>query len=1057
MDAMEQTEKNHIRPPVTEKRFLVFFFWASLVPLVLLFGAGYLTTVNLLHKQAIEKHITLAEKKHSELKLFVKEIQTSTAAWSTDGKIRELTQEINDGACGKILQYSTCPISIELSNYLTKYKLPLLEVVGLIDILNVDGIIVASSDIDRIGRDESAEKTSFSEAKLLPFGQATFYPELVSEPDEFEGRMMVHLTAPIASADNTRLVGVLLAHTENKELNIVVAENSGLTTESFIVNKDKLLVTPSRFAPDALLERMIDSPPVNECSKHGMPYSGTYIDYRGVEVFGASICDAKYFGTHIVKTDRDEVFSEIDRILNVGSAILVVVLILLISYAYLSGADIVRGARHIFPSTVSSVVALGVVLGIIVAGTAVMSYIFTKNIEQFIINQKTDVISSLIAQQANRHINGSAEPAFLTWETPETKKKFQDFADEILRSFSSIVAVQLHTPDGMLVWSTLQSEALGTSPEADEVAETLITGKIVKSSASEKTISELGVPTLVGMYVPIRGENNDIIGVAETYVNIEDVFGFTDATQRVLWLGSFTSLVFIFLLLRYVFRKQDAKIVAQAEELSSVIEESPIGIYTVAMNGVIETFNPAIARESGIHSAGEIIGKNIFELEYFRRSGLDVLIHEGLKGNSFRKEVETPSASNDDKKTYHFYYGVPIKNTDGEVNSLLLMSEDITERKKLENQVREYTKGLEEKVDERTKDIEEAKAKAEALLASLGEGMVAIDKDGKLIAMNLAAEKMLDLKFEDIKGKLAVNVIEAIDESNAEIPSEQRSLNVALGGVPVTSDTIRYKRKDDGYFPVAITWTPVMLGGAVIGAVGVFRDITKEKELEQTRRDLLSLASHQLRTPLSGTKWLIETLKKGIHGPLTIPQEEYLNEIYKINEQMTVLVHDMLSVLRIEGDAGLAKKEHVLLPALFDTIFEIFGSVAKSKHITLRLVKSGDYTIDTDPLILRNILENLISNAINYSPAGNEVVVSVEKKSDELIFAIKDSGIGIPKDEQGQIFERFYRASNAKTFDTHGTGLGLYVAMILAKKIKARISFESEKDKGTTFYVYIPC
>lgn len=1057
MYAMEQVENNFVlKPPVTEKRFFIFFLWTSLVPIIILFLAGYYTTINLLEKETFAKQTALAEQKHGEMKLFIEKIQTSTAAWSTDGRIRELAQKINDGACAKLKDDGICPISQELSEYLTKYKLPLLHAVGIIDILNVDGIIVSSSDTSRIGADESEEKTSFQEAKLLPFGQATFYPELVSESDEFKGGMMVHMTAPIASTDNERLVGVLLAHTENKEFNMVVSENRGLTTESYMVNKDKLMVTPSRFVSDAVLNQVVNTPPVNECLQHGMSFQGVYKDYRGVEVFGSSVCDNDFFGTHIVETDKSEVLAETDKLRNTASAILVVVLILLFVYAYLSGADIVRGARHIFPSTISSGVTLGIVISIMIIATVGISYLFTKNIEQFIIEKRTDIISSLVSQQANRHINGSPNNAFLTWDTPETRKKFQDFSDEIMYSFSSVSAVQLHTPDGVLVWTTLQGEALGTSPEVDEVAETIATGRILRSSASEKTISELGDSTLVGMYVPILGGNGDIVGVAEAYINTGDVVVFTRKIQTVLWIGSFFALVSIFLLLRYVFRKQDAKIVAQSEELSGVIEQSPIGIYTVADDGTIETFNPAMARESGIYTANEIIGKNVFELEYFHNSGLDVLIHEGLQGNSFRKEIEIPSTSDDTKKTYHFYYGVPLKDSDGEIDSLLLMSEDITERKELEKQVEGYTRGLEEKVSARTKDIEEAKAKAEALLASLGEGMIATDKDGKLVALNPVAEKMLDLKSEEVAGKLAVDVIEAIDENNMDIPNEERILNIALRGTPSTLSTMRYKKKDDGYFPVAVTWTPVMLGGVVNGAVGIFRDITKEKELEKTRGDLLSLASHQLRTPLSGTKWLIETLKKGIHGPLTAPQTEYLDELYKINERMTSLVHDMLGVLRLEGGETKTKKENASTKTLLASVFETMRGVAESKHMTIRIPEDADYEINTDPLLLRNILESLVGNAINYSESGRDVDVWVEQKPAEIMFAIKDSGIGIPKAEQRQIFERFYRASNAKTFDTRGSGLGLYIASMLAKKIGARLSFESEEGKGSTFYVHLP-
>lgn len=197
-------------------------------------------------------------------------------------------------------------------------------------------------------------------------------------------------------------------------------------------------------------------------------------------------------------------------------------------------------------------------------------------------------------------------------------------------------------------------------------------------------------------------------------------------------------------------------------------------------------------------------------------------------------------------------------------------------------------------------------------------------------------------------------------------------------------------------------------------------------------------------------------MKKGIHGTLTKNQEEYLDEIYKINEQMTTLVHDMLSVLRMEGDTTKVKKEKVSLATLVDALFKELNSTAKGKHVTLRLIKNGEDIIETDIILLRTILDSILSNAINYSPDKSEVIVSIEKEKNEFTLTIKDSGIGIPKNEQRQVFQRFYRASNAKTYDTHGTGLGLYIASTLAEKLGVHVSFESEEGKGTSFYVQIP-
>jgi len=164
----------------------------------------------------------------------------------------------------------------------------------------------------------------------------------------------------------------------------------------------------------------------------------------------------------------------------------------------------------------------------------------------------------------------------------------------------------------------------------------------------------------------------------------------------------------------------------------------------------------------------------------------------------------------------------------------------------------------------------------------------------------------------------------------------------------------------------------------------------------------------------------------------------------------------MLGVLRLEGGDSIVKNENVSTKNLLYTVFETLRGVAESKQIAIRVPEDADYAINTDPLLLRNILENLVGNAINYSESGREVVVNVKRKDSEFLFAVTDSGIGIPKGEQQQIFERFYRASNAKTFDTRGSGLGLYIASILAKKIGAHLSFESEEGNGSTFYVHLP-
>jgi len=364
------------------------------------------------------------------------------------------------------------------------------------------------------------------------------------------------------------------------------------------------------------------------------------------------------------------------------------------------------------------------------------------------------------------------------------------------------------------------------------------------------------------------------------------------------------------------------------------------------------------------------------------------------------------------------------------------------------------------------KETEENRVKITALLASLGEGVVATDNNGVVTMINHHAEKILGWSSNEIIGKIFTGVVQATDENGKPTPADKRAISRVLVGIPKKKDVQQYQhpiyehlyytQKNGTQVPVKVTVTPIILKNKVIGAVEIFYDASKERQLEKTREDLLALASHQLRTPLSGTKWLIETLINGIHGPLTPPQRDYLNEIYKINERMTSLVSDMLGVIRMENSIIPINKSSVSTDTIIKNIMKSFEPIAKGKCITVQVEKDADHEIETDQIILKNILDCLISNAVNYSNIDGCVLLGLKKSGNEIVFSVKDTGIGIPRDEQKKLFERFFRASNAKIFNTKGTGLGLYIASLLSERIGAKLSFESEEGKGSTFYVHIP-
>jgi len=363
-------------------------------------------------------------------------------------------------------------------------------------------------------------------------------------------------------------------------------------------------------------------------------------------------------------------------------------------------------------------------------------------------------------------------------------------------------------------------------------------------------------------------------------------------------------------------------------------------------------------------------------------------------------------------------------------------------------------------------------AEQEAILNCVGDHIMAVivvDKKGKIIRGNKGFEALTGWEIKEVIGKSLISVIPRKDEQMKTVPFKKRILSkILLGKILASTATVAaggiekmpifyYIRKDKSKFPATSVISPMLFEGKVMGAVEVFYDITKEKELEQIRMDFLSLASHQLRTPLSGTKWLIETMCRGVLGEMTKKQKEYLDDIYKVNEQLIKLVSDILSTLRLESEEPLMKKERISVTSLVKEVMLTVSAAAKEKKLTLK-GPSNHRTLNlkTDTEILKSILGTFLANAIDYSLPDRKVVLKVESKSDVIIFSVHDSGIGIPLNEQKRVFERFYRASNAKNLRPTGTGLGLNIAKMLSDKIGAKISFKSKENKGSVFYLHIP-
>ncbi|MDO8572094.1 MAG: ATP-binding protein [bacterium] len=393
---------------------------------------------------------------------------------------------------------------------------------------------------------------------------------------------------------------------------------------------------------------------------------------------------------------------------------------------------------------------------------------------------------------------------------------------------------------------------------------------------------------------------------------------------------------------------------------------------------------------------------------------------------------------------------------------------------KMADQLEAAHVGLEETIKERTSTLMEEKAKDEAILASISDGVVMIDEKGGILFINPVAERMVGLRLKDVRGENYGSAFRIENEEGTMLPFEKQSLAQALtlqkSYTTSITEATYIVRSDTTRFPVSISTAPVILAGKIVGAVGVYRDITKDKQIDKAKTEFVSLASHQLRTPLSTISWYGEVLLSGDMGPLTPKQRKYLEEIYNSNQRMVALVGALLNVARLELGTLIVEPITTNIVGLIKTVLsELRATVIKKQFIVKEIYGKKIPLLSVDPKHMSIIFQNILSNAIKYSPSQGVIEINLdlrkkgslldEKKKasqDVLLFQVTDTGIGIPLAQQERIFKKLFRADNARAHDPDGTGLGLYIVKSIIDLFGGEIWFQSEEGKGTTFYVTIP-
>jgi two-component system, OmpR family, phosphate regulon sensor histidine kinase PhoR len=334
------------------------------------------------------------------------------------------------------------------------------------------------------------------------------------------------------------------------------------------------------------------------------------------------------------------------------------------------------------------------------------------------------------------------------------------------------------------------------------------------------------------------------------------------------------------------------------------------------------------------------------------------------------------------------------------------------------------------------KDTTQKQTELEAVLKSMDSGVIAVDRDFRVMLINPYAKKIFGINRDIIGEKLLKTIRDFELEDIIKNKEYQRELTIFW---PIKRD-LRIKTAD------------IIYGSEHMGTVAVIHDITDIKKLENMRSQFVANVSHELKTPLTSIKGFAETLRY-------VEDEEtrvkFLNIINDEAERLSRLISDILTLSQIEQTRGI-KDEPVDVSAAVSQVVMLVKNSADKKNI--KLLTEGDKIegLHGDPDLLKQMLINLVDNAVKYSGEGSQVVISTGMKDGYGVLSVRDNGIGIPKEHLERLFERFYRVDAARSREQGGTGLGLAIVKHIVLGFKGTIEVDSEPDRGSKFTVKLP-
>jgi len=240
-------------------------------------------------------------------------------------------------------------------------------------------------------------------------------------------------------------------------------------------------------------------------------------------------------------------------------------------------------------------------------------------------------------------------------------------------------------------------------------------------------------------------------------------------------------------------------------------------------------------------------------------------------------------------------------------------------------------------------------------------------------------------------------------------------------------------------------------------AFTITRSFERLAEASRMKSEFVKIVSHQLRSPITNLSWAIDILMSGELGKVEEKQTEYLKILKENSSRMIDLVRDLLTVSRIEEGSLAIKREKISIEPIIKKLISRFKPFVLGSNVEIKFEAGENLPqifIDADQIEI--VIENLFDNAVRYIKEKGEIKIKLEIRDKALYFEIKDTGVGIPKDDQKFIFQKFFRSENAVRQQTQGSGLGLFIAKSIIERFDGQIGFESEENKGSTFWFFLP-